>query len=590
MTGRPVGAATAMTTDVMDFVPTLHDDFVRSHIADQCVVWSPSAAEPTALDTLATVMLDVVDGEATMGQIATEVHQEIGIPLETAQRKVKEIVDGYDRVGLLTSSTGAASAAHAIAQRELFLAGSTPCSENASRLGTDDPRPASSVLGRSAVACDSRQRARACSRRVDRPRRRGRRYRGSEETPLAFVLTAPQGFKRTHQLVDRSGFVLSEGRGLETGLAPAGQPPHGVPPTGPGHRAAPSAGRRGQRPGDHVPRPAALRSAAAGTGPGACRSRCHRSPRLDVDVRTGRIVNPEIPWPSLAALAAGPTHPRNQRDGGRSAGHRGVRVRADDPAAVVGETRGEWPARLGHRSRPRCDVRRAARRAALGRATAPERVIDLLARARLRAPVTPLPYPGPKQEGSGAGSGEAERGDPVLRVRGVDERDGALVLNRHRPRGVSPEYWGPNEKAPRMVPVGQPSRNVNVNVHVVFAGKPNVSPEVVQAAGVVGHGGQRVSGGRSEDGHLVHERVTGVRGVPAATGDVDRGEDLGALHGVRGRAAERRDRTAPDHAATPTPAAMPARNALRRVKPPGACSTSSTTSLIDSGLPARRGP
>ena len=32
------------------------------------------------------------------------------------------------------------------------------------------------------------------------------------------MLTAPQGLQRNHRLVDRSGFVLSEGRGLDSGL------------------------------------------------------------------------------------------------------------------------------------------------------------------------------------------------------------------------------------------------------------------------------------------------------------------------------------------------------------------------------------
>ena len=38
-------------------------------------------------------MLDVVDGAASVGELATEVHEEIGIPLETAQRRMTEMVE-----------------------------------------------------------------------------------------------------------------------------------------------------------------------------------------------------------------------------------------------------------------------------------------------------------------------------------------------------------------------------------------------------------------------------------------------------------------------------------------------------------------
>ena len=39
-----------------------------------------------------------------------------------------------------------------------------------------------------------------------------------DDAPLAFVLTGPQGLQRHHRLVDRSGLVLSEAKGLDTGL------------------------------------------------------------------------------------------------------------------------------------------------------------------------------------------------------------------------------------------------------------------------------------------------------------------------------------------------------------------------------------
>src|SRR5688572_6482089 len=106
MTSAQAGDEPKLEMELTDFVPELGRDFVRRDLGAQSVVWSPFAAEPTALDPIATVMLDVVDGEASAADLATDVHEEIGIPLETAQRQVARVVELYARAGLLSVSTG----------------------------------------------------------------------------------------------------------------------------------------------------------------------------------------------------------------------------------------------------------------------------------------------------------------------------------------------------------------------------------------------------------------------------------------------------------------------------------------------------
>ena len=320
-----------MTADATDIVPVLRGDFVRSDVGEECVVWPPSAAEPTALDALATVMLDVVDGHASVGQLATEIHEEIGIPLDTAHRRVREIIALFDRAGLLASSTDDTAAATAIAGRDLFIAASTPCSENASRLGTE---ALTLRFGERTVriACDARRGARrlrsALTEHV---------VANDDDAPLAFVLTAPQGLQRRHSLVDRAGIVLSDGRGLDPGLRALASHLTAFLPPAPGtvrvRARAVVAGDQTIACLDPLLAAAGLRERDLA---GANLRMIDRL-ALDLDVRTGRIVNPAIPWPDLDTLPAPPTHAGT---GARTLGvaARAVcGIRADTPAAVVAQ-------------------------------------------------------------------------------------------------------------------------------------------------------------------------------------------------------------------------------------------------------------
>ena len=91
-------------TDVADLVPELRPDYVRREIDGECIVWSPLATQPAVLDPVATVMLEVIDGRASIGQLAREVHEEIGVPFDVALRQVGRTVHLLDGAGMLTSS------------------------------------------------------------------------------------------------------------------------------------------------------------------------------------------------------------------------------------------------------------------------------------------------------------------------------------------------------------------------------------------------------------------------------------------------------------------------------------------------------
>jgi len=292
----------ALMAERLRFVPELRDDFERRDIGGESVVWSPIAAEPIALDPTAAVMLDVIDGEASIGDLALEVHDVVAIPLETAERQVTRIVDQFWLGGLLTSSPTGSNADDAIATRELFVSAPTPCSENASRLGTVT---LNLRLGAhtARIACDSRRGARLLRNAV-----REHVVDNVDDAPLAFVLTAPQGLKRTHRLTDRAGFVLSEGRGLPAGLHGLASHLTALLPPAPGTVRIRT---RGVVAGDrtilslfpllYFPVVDERLLLKAGIG-------LIDRLAVDVRVRTGEVENPPIPWPELAVLAAGPGH------------------------------------------------------------------------------------------------------------------------------------------------------------------------------------------------------------------------------------------------------------------------------------------
>ena len=306
MTGTPPVEGQSVILDLSAFVPALRDDFERRVVAGESVVWSPLVDEPTVLDPVATVMLDVVDGAASIGELAIDVHEVVGVSMETAQRQVLRVVEEFGRTGLLTSSSSETSAAHTIANRPLFVSDSTPCAETASNLGTvalhlrfNDHE--------FRVTCDSRRGARVL-REALREHIVDDEHAGAN-ADLAFLLTAPQGFKRTHQLTDRTGFVLSEGRGLDAGLHALGCHLTAFLPPAEGMVRIRA---RAVVTGDdrtvvllfpHLFFPAVDDKELAAAGVSLLDRLV-----LDVDPHTGEIVNPDVPWPTLRDLERGRAH------------------------------------------------------------------------------------------------------------------------------------------------------------------------------------------------------------------------------------------------------------------------------------------
>jgi hypothetical protein len=121
--GPPANVELLLSSDV---VPVLRDGIERQDIDGEAVVWSPISLVPTRLDPVATVLLDVIDGVASIGEIVADVQEVIGLPYDVAQQQVTHIVRTFDNAKLLTTSSSNEHADEAIARRELFVAPPNP--------------------------------------------------------------------------------------------------------------------------------------------------------------------------------------------------------------------------------------------------------------------------------------------------------------------------------------------------------------------------------------------------------------------------------------------------------------------------------
>lgn len=103
------------------FVPRLRRDFLRSDIDGEAVVWSPDRGVPAALDPVTTVMLDVIDGSASIADLGADVQDVVGVPHDVARTQVLRTVGLLDEAGILTTSTDWGDQARAaILRRDYF--------------------------------------------------------------------------------------------------------------------------------------------------------------------------------------------------------------------------------------------------------------------------------------------------------------------------------------------------------------------------------------------------------------------------------------------------------------------------------------
>jgi len=276
------------------YVPALTPEFVRVDVGDEAVVWPAGRGEPGVLDPVATVMLGVIDGQASVAQLAREVHEEVGISLDVARKQVERIVSLFDRAGILTTSVQHVSAPEAIGTRSPHIHPVSYCIDSESRA-----RGVVSInlrIGKSGVrvACASRRLAKALMAALSD-------QIVEDEQPLGFLVQKPHGRTRVYRLADRAGVVLASSRSPRAVLGSLGGHLSALLPAAAGAvrlRVGVLACRSGYvvcaPPLAFVPPPS--RDALSDRGFGLV-------DRLSLDLRgDGSATVVEVPWPQLAAL------------------------------------------------------------------------------------------------------------------------------------------------------------------------------------------------------------------------------------------------------------------------------------------------
>lgn len=90
-----------------DAIVALADDAVVRHYDGEAVAWSPRG-EPLHLDPASAVIVQLLDGSATVGQLAREISEEVGIPEPLAFSRLRDAVTTFEHAGLLDDSNHSA--------------------------------------------------------------------------------------------------------------------------------------------------------------------------------------------------------------------------------------------------------------------------------------------------------------------------------------------------------------------------------------------------------------------------------------------------------------------------------------------------
>ena len=101
-----------------DWRPAIRSDLLCRQFDHESVVWSPLRQDPVALDAIATTLLGILDGEATIAELIEDVHDVVGISRDLARSQVLRTVELLHDAGALTTSIVESIPER---QRELFI-------------------------------------------------------------------------------------------------------------------------------------------------------------------------------------------------------------------------------------------------------------------------------------------------------------------------------------------------------------------------------------------------------------------------------------------------------------------------------------
>ena len=87
-------------------VPELRRDILYHQFdAGEALVWAPDHAYPLALDSVAHVVFQLIDGVGTVGDLIADVHEVVGIPQQMAAERIRSALRVLNSGGLLKGSS-----------------------------------------------------------------------------------------------------------------------------------------------------------------------------------------------------------------------------------------------------------------------------------------------------------------------------------------------------------------------------------------------------------------------------------------------------------------------------------------------------
>ena len=101
-----------------DFVPELRSDLIHRTVDHEAVIWSPTRNEATALDPVATIILQLIDGDASVSEMVSDICAVVGVDDGVARGQVHRTLAQLDDAGALHTSEAPAVPER---QRELFV-------------------------------------------------------------------------------------------------------------------------------------------------------------------------------------------------------------------------------------------------------------------------------------------------------------------------------------------------------------------------------------------------------------------------------------------------------------------------------------
>lgn len=82
--------------------PAIRGDVIVEHIGVEAVAWAHESTVPWHLDSVAAVVVQLLDGRVSLGELVDDVSDVLGIPEAIARRRIREVIATLENGDLLS--------------------------------------------------------------------------------------------------------------------------------------------------------------------------------------------------------------------------------------------------------------------------------------------------------------------------------------------------------------------------------------------------------------------------------------------------------------------------------------------------------